>query len=87
MLNASENLAKNDEIKTSFKDFTNLQQSLNETIKLHLTIIADFWSNFSPQLLHNWHNFFASSNKLTLQDIDNEIINFVHNALNLLKFE
>lgn len=69
------------------ESFDSLQQSLNDTFRIHLTIIADFWAKFSGKLLHNWHEFFVSSETMYLQDINNEMTTFIRDALKITKFE
>lgn len=74
-------------IEDNFNNITKLQKPLNERIKLHLSIISDFWGNFSQHLIHDWEKFFSSGKKISLQDIDNEMINFVHNSKKIIKME
>lgn len=47
----------------------------------------DFWANFSSKIINNWAKFFQSNKNVFLEDVNNEMNQFLHKAIKITQIE
>ena len=57
-------------------------------MRIHLSIIQQFWQEVAPKLVHDWHRYFTSTSKqVYLDDVKKEMQVFLHSAKRVSTFE
>lgn len=66
----------------------NSQRTMEATMRIHLSIIQQFWQEVAPKLVHDWYHYFTSANKqVYLDDVKREMQAFLHSAKRVSTFE